>query len=100
VYKRQVWGHAFSPWLLFRGGKALAPGAGVLLAVDPRLLLWALALFALLAALFRRPYRAVFAVALAMPLLAAMLGKTAAHLLFGLGVGLPVAFRHLKDWNR
>jgi glycerol-3-phosphate acyltransferase PlsY len=35
-----------------------------------------------------------------MPLLAAMLGKTAAHLLFGLGVGLPVAFRHLKDWNR
>jgi glycerol-3-phosphate acyltransferase PlsY len=95
-----VWGHAFSPWLLFRGGKALAPGAGVLLAVDPRLLLWALALFALLAALFRRPYRAVFVVALAMPLLAAMLGKTAAHLLFGLGVGLPVAFRHLKDWNR
>ncbi|ALJ90579.1 glycerol-3-phosphate acyltransferase [Thermus aquaticus] len=95
-----VWGHAFSPWLLFRGGKALAPGAGVLLAVDPRLLLWALALFALLTALFRRPYRAVFAVALAMPLLAAMLGKTAAHLLFGLGVGLPVAFRHLKDWNR
>jgi Domain of unknown function DUF. len=98
--RHSVGWHAFFPWLLFRGGKALAPGAGVLLAVDPRLFLWALALFALLAALSRRPYRAVFAVALAMPLLEAMMGKKAAHLLLGLGVGLPVAFRHLKDWNR
>ncbi len=95
-----VWGHAFSPWLLFRGGKALAPGAGVLLAVDPRLLLLALLLILLLYAAFKRPYRAVLAVALAFPLLAAMVGGTPAHLLFGLGVGLPVAFRHLKDWDR
>lgn len=95
-----VWGHAFSPWLLLRGGKALATAAGVLLAVDPRLLLGALALFALLQALSRRPYRSALAVALALPLLAAAVDRTPAHLLFGLGVGLPVALRHLKDWNR
>ncbi|APD08442.1 MULTISPECIES: glycerol-3-phosphate acyltransferase [Thermus] len=95
-----VWGHAFSPWLLFRGGKAIAPGVGVLFAVDPRLFLGALLLFALLWALSRRPYRAALAVALALPLLAAFFGKTPAHLLFGLGVGLPVALRHLKDWDR
>ncbi|WP_117237070.1 glycerol-3-phosphate acyltransferase [Thermus sediminis] len=95
-----VWGHAYSPWLLFRGGKALAPGAGVLLAVDPRLLLVALLLFALLYALFRRPYRAVLAVALAFPILAALVDRTLAHLLFGLGVGLPVTLRHLRDWYR
>ncbi|GAA6747035.1 glycerol-3-phosphate acyltransferase [Thermus brockianus] len=95
-----VWGHAFSPWLLFRGGKALAPGVGVLFAVDPRVLLAALLLFALLAALSRRPYRAALAVALALPLLTAFFGKTPAHLLFGLGVGLPVALRYLKDWDR
>ncbi len=95
-----VWGHAFSPWLLLQGGKALAPGIGVLLAVDPKLLLLALLLFALLYALSRRPYRAALATALALPLLAAATGHTLPHLLFGLGVGLPVALRHLKDWDR
>ncbi|GAB5602482.1 glycerol-3-phosphate acyltransferase [Thermus sp. FJN-A] len=88
-----VWGQAFSPWLLFRGGTALATGSGVLLAVDPRLLLAALALFGLLALLSRRPKRAVLAVALALPLLAAALEGTGAHLLFALGVGLPLALR-------
>jgi glycerol-3-phosphate acyltransferase PlsY len=95
-----VWGHAFSPWLGFRGGKALAPAAGVLLAVDPRLLLLALTLLALLYLFSRRPYRAALAVALALPLLAALLGRTPSHLFFGLLLGLPVAFRHLKDWDR
>lgn len=95
-----VWGHAFSPWLLFQGGKALAPGIGVLLAVNPKLLLLALLLFALLYAFSRRPYRAALATALALPLLAAATGHTLPHLLFGLGVGLPVALRHLKDWDR
>lgn len=48
-----VWGHAFSPWLAFQGGKGLATGAGVLFAVDPRLLLGSLLLFAILQVLFR-----------------------------------------------
>ncbi|SDE72107.1 glycerol-3-phosphate acyltransferase PlsY [Thermus arciformis] len=91
-----VWGHAFSPWLGLRGGKALAPAAGVLLAVDPRLLLLSLALFALLHLLFQRPRRAALAVALALPLFAALLGQTPSHLLFGLLLGLPVALRHLQ----
>lgn len=95
-----VWGHAFSPWLLFRGGKAIATGTGVLLAVDPRLFLQTLLLFALLLGLSRRLYRAAMVAALALPLLAAALDHTLFHLLFGLGVGLPVAFRHLKDWDR
>ncbi len=95
-----VFGHAFSPWLAFRGGKGLATGAGVLLAVDPRMLLGSLLLFAILQALFRRPYRVALAVALAQPLLAALLHPSFAFLLFGLGLGLPVALRHLKDWDR
>ncbi len=95
-----VWGHAFSPWLLFKGGKGLAPGAGVLFAVDPRLLLLSLLLFATLFALFRRPYRVALAVALAQPFLASLLHPAPAYLLFGLGLGLPVALRHLKDGHR
>ncbi|MFN4070307.1 MAG: glycerol-3-phosphate acyltransferase [Thermus caldifontis] len=95
-----VWGHAFSPWLFLRGGKGLATGAGVLLAVDPRLLLLSLLVFATLLALFRRPYRVALAVALAQPLLASLLHPDPAYLLFGLWLGLPVALRHLKDWHR
>lgn len=95
-----VWGHAFSPWLLFKGGKGLAAGAGVLFAVDPRLLFLSLLLFATLFALFRRPYRVALAVALAQPFLASVLHPAPAYLLFGLGLGLPVALRHLKDWHR
>lgn len=95
-----VWGHAFSPWLLFRGGKALATAAGALLAVDPHLLLAAFLLLAFLALAFRRPHRAALAVALALPLLAAAVDRTPYHLLFGLGVGLPVALRHLTDRDR
>ncbi|GLV47344.1 hypothetical protein TJA_05160 [Thermus sp. LT1-2-5] len=92
-----VWGHAFSPWLFLRGGKALAPGLGVLFAVDPRLLLGAFFLFALLTFLSRKPRPALLATALAVPLLAAWLGKTPEHLLFGVGVSLPVVLRHLGD---
>ncbi|WP_243029479.1 glycerol-3-phosphate acyltransferase [Thermus altitudinis] len=95
-----VWGHTFSPWLAFRGGKGLATGAGVLFAVDPRLLLGSLLLFALLQALFRKPYRVALAIAVAQPLLAAFLHPSFAFLLFGLGLGLPVALRHLRDWDR
>lgn len=95
-----VWGHAFSPWLLLRGGKGLATGAGVLLAVDPRLLLASLLLCILLLAFFPRPYRVALAVALAQPLLAALVHPSPPFLLFGLGLGLPVALRHLRDWDR
>ncbi|WP_022798820.1 glycerol-3-phosphate acyltransferase [Thermus islandicus] len=91
-----VWGQAFTPWLLFRGGGVLAPLAGVLLAVDPRLLLLALLLFVGLYGLFRRPQGAVLATALALPLLAALVDRTPAHLLFGLGLGLPPALRALR----
>ncbi|KGQ22754.1 glycerol-3-phosphate acyltransferase [Thermus filiformis] len=95
-----VLGHAFSPWLLFRGGKAIAPGIGVLFAVDPRVLLGEVLLFGLLFLAFRHPYRAVLSAALALPLLTSLFGGTPAHLLFGLGVGLVVALKHLKDWTR
>ncbi|MER3452013.1 MAG: glycerol-3-phosphate acyltransferase [Thermus sp.] len=95
-----TWGHAFSPWLLFRGERAIAPGLGVLFAVDPRALLAVLCLFGFLFLAFRHPVRAAFGAALALPLVTSFFGKTPAHLLFGLGVGLGVALRDLKDWTR
>ena len=48
-----VIGHVAPVWLLFRGGKGVAPGLGVLLAIDWRLGLIACAVWLAVAALFR-----------------------------------------------
>ncbi|GGN00594.1 hypothetical protein GCM10007092_13280 [Thermus composti] len=86
-----ILGQAFSPWLFFRGGTAWPLAAGVLFAVDPRVLLGAGLLFLALYALSRRAFRALGATALALPLLFALLDPTPAYLFFGLGAGLALA---------
>jgi len=95
-----VWGHAYSPFLLFRGGKGLAPALGAGLAIDPRLVGVALFLFFVFWAASRRPYRAALLAALLFPFVA--LGYTGRLDLFffALVAMVPIVHRHLKDWNR
>jgi glycerol-3-phosphate acyltransferase PlsY len=95
-----VWGHCYSWLLLGNGGKGIATASGVLFAVSPFLFAPAAALIGILFGLARSLYRAVMISALLLPLLAALIFRDWQHLLFGLGVGLPVALRHVKDWNR
>ncbi len=95
-----VWGHAYSAWLGFRGGKGIAPAAGVLLAVDPRVFASALGLWGLFALAARRPYRAVFITAGVLPLITLGWSGERAFLLFGLALAAPVALKHLKDLDR
>ena len=40
-----VFGHCYSPWLRFRGGKGIATSAGAMLVVYPSLAVWALGFF-------------------------------------------------------
>ena len=49
-----VWGHIFSPWLKFKGGKAVSAGAAVGLMIDWRLFVILVAVFALMALLSKR----------------------------------------------
>jgi glycerol-3-phosphate acyltransferase PlsY len=95
-----VWGHCYSVLLLGNGGKGIATASGVLFAVNLYLLAPAVALVGILYGLTRNIYRAVLIAALALPLLAALIFQDWQHLLFGLGVGLPVALRHTGEWNR
>ncbi|AEB11744.1 glycerol-3-phosphate acyltransferase [Marinithermus hydrothermalis] len=95
-----VWGHAYSAWLGFRGGKGIAPAAGVLLAVDPRVFASAFGLWALFTLAARRPYRAAFITAGILPLIALGWSGERAFLLFGLALAAPIALRHLKDLHR
>lgn len=95
-----VWGHCFSAWLLGRGGKGLAPAVGVLLAVKPLMLLFCAVLIALTYLLSRSLYRSIVLVALCFPVIAASVGQATPYIWFGLGVGIPIALRHLPQWNR
>ncbi len=95
-----VWGHAYSPYLLFRGGKGIAPALGVLLAVSPWLAGIALAVFALFYLAGRRPYRAALTAAMVFPLVAYAYGGRAELFFFGLLLALPLVLRQWKDRNR
>lgn len=95
-----VLGHCYSLLLLGSGGKGIATALGVLLATNPLILILVAAVYGVLYFLWRNMYRAILAVALLLPIFAALIGQNWNYLLFGLGVGLPVASRHLRDWNR
>lgn len=62
-------GHAFTPWLRFRGGKGVAAAAGAFLALSPSALGWAVVIFLVLLAASRFVSLASLAASLAFPFL-------------------------------
>jgi len=95
-----VWGHAYSPFLLFRGGKGIAPALGAALAVSPVLLGLLFSVFLIFWAATRRPYRSALLSAALAPLLVFGFFGRGDLTLFALAAAAPVVHRHLKDWNR
>lgn len=95
-----VWGHAYMPWLGFRGGKGIAPAFGAALAVAPSLVVGGLVVFAAAWVGTRHLYRASLVAAAGLPIVA-LVGRSGTDIaLFALALAVPLVIKQRKDWLR
>jgi len=98
-----VLGHMFPVWLKFRGGKGVATSFGVFLALAPKTLLLAMALFVALVAAFRYVSLGSIIAAAALPLIAYALRDYHSSLAILAAMGIIsalVIFKHRENIGR
>jgi glycerol-3-phosphate acyltransferase PlsY len=98
-----VLGHMFPAWLKFQGGKGVATSVGVFLALAPKTLLVALALFVALVAAFRYVSLGSIIAAAAFPLIAYALHdyhSSSAILTAMCGIALLIIVKHRENLRR
>jgi glycerol-3-phosphate acyltransferase PlsY len=95
-----VLGHIFTPFLRFRGGKGVASGLGVVLAVCPLAGLIGAGLYAGTYALFRISSLGSLLGSLAAPVAMLLLGQPRPHWLAGFGVSLLILAKHHQNIRR
>jgi acyl phosphate:glycerol-3-phosphate acyltransferase len=95
-----VLGHSKSIWLGFSGGKSVAAGLGILLALNWQVGLMTFGIFGLVLAIFRIVSLSSICGAIAVPLLMLGLHLPLAYVLLGLVGGLYVVLRHRTNMQR
>lgn len=92
-----VYGHCFSVFIGFRGGKGLASCAGALLLLSPILLLLELAIMFVIITIFRNIYLAAIIATSFLPVLVWLLGGHINFIIIALLVSAIVLYRHKKN---
>ncbi len=97
-----ILGHLFPVWLKFKGGKGVAVGVGVFLAVVPTAVLIVLVIFAVMFAVFRYVSLASIIATAAFPLVAYLLISTGDRLLlpFMCAGSLLIILKHHQNIRR
>ena len=95
-----ILGHVFPVWLKLHGGKGVATGLGVFLALSPLATAAATALFLAIYATKRIVSVGSLAAATALPLAMLVLHDPVAYVILGVAVWLLVLFRHRGNIQR
>jgi acyl phosphate:glycerol-3-phosphate acyltransferase len=93
-------GHTFSPFLRFTGGRAVAAGLGVMLALSWQAGLSAFILAALLMAIFRYVSIGSIFGALSLPCFTLLYGAPREYAIFSAFAGLFIVIRHVPNMRR
>jgi acyl phosphate:glycerol-3-phosphate acyltransferase len=93
-------GHSKSVWLGFTGGKSVATGLGILLALDWQVGLGTLAAFGVVVGLSRIVSLSSIAAALTVGVLMVVTGRPLPYQLFAIAGGLYVIWRHQANIQR
>ncbi|WP_366922345.1 glycerol-3-phosphate 1-O-acyltransferase PlsY [Metallumcola ferriviriculae] len=95
-----IFGHTFSAFLKFRGGKGVATGAGTFLAIAPKSILWAVLIFVLIVLLFRFVSLGSISGAASLPVLLFIYQRPWAYVIYGLVAAAFVIFKHRSNIER
>lgn len=93
-------GHNWSVFLGFRGGRGVATGAGVLLALMPKVVLVALVVWFVVVMFSGYVSLGSIVAALSIPLIALLFGVPPVYYIFAIPAPLFVVYRHLPNIRR
>ncbi|PLX40428.1 MAG: acyl-phosphate glycerol 3-phosphate acyltransferase [Deltaproteobacteria bacterium] len=93
-------GHCFPAYLMFRGGKGIATGAGVFLAISPPVLLCSIVVFAAVLKVWRYVGLASVCASLSLPLSSYLLGENRYTVALASSFALIATIRHLGNLRR
>ena len=97
-----ILGHMFPVWLRFHGGKGVATAGGVILALDPRVFLGAVLVFAIVVLLSRMVSLASIVTAASIPLLFRFIALDSPYwrTVISIGIALAVIIKHHSNIAR